>query len=422
MANNQFLDATVYANVFLLLLKNQLVGGRLVDGQFRDEVTDENGLSVNIKRPPQFVANSGEALSLQPVVTGSTNVKVDQYKNVHVDIGDLETVQSYNELMANETMQSAASELAHEIDRSVLNAMLEFHSEVGVPGNVINTPQDFNAVHTRLMEQSVPNSNLNAVVQFADGEKIRGSLLSGDINQINRNALERTRIPILSEIDLFASQNIPFLTAGTREQDTGPAVAGADQNVDYINVKDTNQQTIDLDGFTNGSTFKKGEIFTISGVKAVNNRNRQPLPYDQQFTILEDATADGTGAVTLTISPAIIVGGTDDGNGTTTNTAFQTVDSVPANDAAVTFAQAPGAIAPVRAAFHQRAISLVSARLPMPFTGEASFTQDPETGIGIRYWRGSDISTGRHVHRWDVIYGVQNVQRTLGARVNGPST
>jgi hypothetical protein len=271
------------------------------------------------------------------------------------------------------------------------------------------------------MEQSVPNSDLNAVVQFQDGEQIRGSLLSGDINQINRNALERTHIPVLSEIDLFASQQVPTITAGTREQDTGPQVAGADQNVNYVDVKDTNQQTIDLDGFTGGSTFSKGEIFTIANVKAVNNRNRQALPYDQQFTILEDATADGTGAVTLTISPAIIVGGTDDGNGTTTNTAFQTVDSAPANDAAVTFAQAPGNISRVRAAFHRRAISLVSARLPMPFTGEASFSQDPETGIAIRYWRGSDISTGKHIHRWDMIYGVQNVQRTLGARVNGPS-
>jgi len=106
---NQFLDATEYSKVMLLLLKNALVAGRLVDGQFRNEVTDENGLTINIKRPPQFVAQDGEALFLQQIVTGQTQVKVDQYKNVHVDVGDLESIQSYNQLMQDSTMKSAAS-------------------------------------------------------------------------------------------------------------------------------------------------------------------------------------------------------------------------------------------------------------------------------------------------------------------------
>ena len=105
--------------------------------------------------------------------------------------------------------------------------------------------------------------------------------------------------------------------------------------------------------------------------------------------------------------------------------AFQTVNAAPADDALITFATAPSiaggaqVITPVRAAFHKRAISLVSARLRMPFTGTASFVSDPDTGIGIRYWRGSDITTGQHIHRWDMIYGVQALQRELGARVNG---
>ena len=44
---------------------------------------------------------------------------------------------------------------------------------------------------------------------------------------------------------------------------------------------------------------------------------------------------------------------------------------------------------------------------------------DPETGISIRYWRGSDISTGAHVHRWDAIFGAENVDPLLGAEISG---
>lgn len=420
MANNALLDATEYASTMLLLLKNSLVAGRLVDGQFRDEVTDENGLAINVKRPPQFVAQDGEALALQSVVNGSVPLIVDQYKNVHVDFGDLEMVQSVNDLVMNNTMMAAASELAHTVDSAIHAIFPEFSGEVGTPGVTIASPQQFNKVHTQLMDQSVPNSNLNAVLTFNDGEEIRGTLIGGDIAQINRSALERTRIPVLSEIDVFASNNTKSVVAGTRTQVS--AVDGASQNVNYRDVKDTNQQTFEVDGLGNLGTVARGDIFTIAGVFAVNNRSREQLPQLKQFVVLEDVTANASGEATLVISPPIIVAGSSDTigpNPTLVNTAFQTVKIAPPNDAVLTFNTAPNAISPIRVAFHRKAISLVSARLRLPFTGVSSFMSDPDTGIGIRYWRGSDISTGKHIHRWDMIFGVQALQRELGARVNG---
>ena len=416
MANNAFLNATEYAKVFLLLLKNNLVMGRLVDGQFKNQVTDENGLTVNVKRPPRFVAQNGAALSSQPVISGSVPVQVDLYKNVHFDVGDLESVQSWNDLLRNETMKSAASELAHQIDGDLHDALLEFGSGVGTPANTIGSPAEFNKVHTRLMDQSAPMADLKAVVSYVDGEEIRGSLIGGDIDNINRTALQRAAIPMLTEMDVFATNNIRSLTAGTR---TNGAVNGATQNVNYRNVKDTNQQTLNVDGLGNAGTVSRGDTFTIAGVNAVNIRSRQPLPYLKQFVVLTAATANAGGEAALTIAPAIIVGNTNDGVGTITNTAFQTVTAIPADDAVITWQTTAGSISPIRAWFHKRAISLVSARLQMPFTGVASFVSDKETGIGIRYWRGSDIRTGEHIHRFDTIYGVDNVQRDLGARVAG---
>ena len=416
---NQFLNATEYANAFLVLLKNQLVAAKLVTGEFRDEVTDENGLSVNIKRPPRFIANDGAALAAQDIVTGSTNVRVDQYKNVHVSVGDLEYVQSFNELIKNETLKSAASELAHTIDGAILNEMKFFHSSVGTPGNVIGTPQQFNAAHTRLMNQAVPNESINAIVSFDDGAAIRGSLIGGDIPGINRTALERVRIPLISEIDLYASNNLRSVVSGTRTGGTGPAVNGASQNVNYRAVKDTNVQTLNVDGLGANATVAQGDIFTIAGVFAINPRSREVLPYLQQFVVMADATASGAGAAALTVSMPIIVPGTNDGTSTVANTAFATVSAAPADNAAIQFYAGANARVPVRAAFHRRAISLVSARLAMPFTGEASFVTDPDTGVSVRYWRGSDIQTGAHIHRFDTIYGVDNIQPMLGVRVNG---
>jgi hypothetical protein len=99
--NNQFLNAQEYANVMLLLFKNQLVFGKLVDGQFKDEVTNENGLTINVKRPPRFIdKKDGTAnLATQDLIVGTAPVTVDQYSKVHISVGDIEYIQSYNALM-----------------------------------------------------------------------------------------------------------------------------------------------------------------------------------------------------------------------------------------------------------------------------------------------------------------------------------
>lgn len=436
--NNQFLNAQEYANTMLLLLKNQLVFGRLVDGQFKDQVTDENGLTINVKRPPRFVATSGATLQPQDLVVGTAPVTVNQYKNVHISVGDLEYVQSYNALMQNETMKSAASTLAHDVDKFIAGQTLQFTSWVAgtapgtVSGNAVDptkliaSPSQMMAAHTRLMANGVPNADISGVVSFDDGQSIRGTMLGEFLPEMNRTALEKVRIPIISEIDLYASQQTAVLTTGTRTQgdgaSTGSQVSGANQNVNYRDVKGSAgtigmQQLFTITG-TNGQTVNPGDVFTIQNVFAWDWRQQVQLSFLQQFTVIAGGTV-AAGTLQLTISPAIIVQGTADTVNTYANSAFGTVGTVPAANAFVQFTGAPNVTVNVKTAFHKRAISLVSARLQMPFTGVASFATDPDTGIAIRYWRGSDIATGAHVHRWDMIYGAQVMDGFLGTRICG---
>jgi hypothetical protein len=183
-----------------------------------------------------------------------------------------------------------------------------------------------------------------------------------------------------------------------------------------------------------------GEKLTIANVYAYDWRAQITLPYLQVFTVLGGAsTASGTvangsalgtaittdsgGDIDLIISPPIIVPNTSDGVSTAANTAFATCNAAAVDGAAVTHLGPTSASTAyarrVRAAWHKSAITLVSAKLQTPFTGESSFATDPETGISIRYWRGSDISTGAHVHRWDCLYGAANLDPLMGAEISG---
>jgi hypothetical protein len=440
---NQFLDAQEYANTMLLLAKNQLVTGKLVRGTFSNQVTDENGLSIDVKRPPRFVRNDAAAfnanLELQNILTGSTNVRVNQYAKVHISVGDIEYVQSYNQLMQNETMKSAAQTLAHQMDSFLQTKVAQFTPYIGAAGGLatdgnvpIASPQDFNRVHTRLMNYGVPNTDLCATVLFDDAERIRGNLIGTNIDTINRNALEKVRVPILSEIDVYATQQCPSVTNGTRVAGGTTAITTASaKQVNYRDVKDTMTMTIGVEGQSTGATFRVGEKFTIAGVFAYDWRDQKALPFLQTFTILGGTgvalgsplnttiTSGASGAADLIISPPIIVPGTNDGVSTAGNTAFGTCTAAPTNGAIITHLGAAGATRRVRAAWHKGAITMVSARLQRPFVGESSFATDRETGISIRYWRGSDITTGAHIHRWDAIYGATNLDPLMGAEVSG---
>lgn len=451
---NQFLNAQEYANVMLLLLKNNLVYGRLVDGQFKDQVTDENGLTINVKRPPRFIdkKDGTAALSTQDIVTGTAPVSVDQYSKVHISVGDIEYVSSFNALMKNETMKSAASTLANSVDSFIAGQTKKFFSWVagGAPGtggvnasadHIITNAAQFNGGFTRLMKQGVPSTDLSAVLNYDDAEAITGSLTSAFLpSDINKPALERLRIPVpLANINPYATQQTPVLTTGTRTQgdgaSTGGAINTANQNVNYRDVKGSAgtigmRQNLVLKTVGNNATIKLGEVFTIQNVFSwdwrANGGLGQVNTHLQQFTIVDDGThstgytADGSGNVTVRIQPAIIVQGTIDATGSAdTNTAFATVDSIPAANSFIKWVGAASANLSVRTAFHKRAISLVSARLQMPFTGVASYAVDPDTGIAIRYWRGSDIVTGAHIHRWDMLYGAEVMDSFLGTRICG---
>lgn len=422
---NVFLSETEYANSMLLLAKNQLVMGRLVSTQYKDEVKDTNNLTINVKRPPRFARNDASAnsaaLDTQDIVVGSVAINVNQYAKVHLSVGDIEAVRNFDDLMKNSAMRAAGTTIAQQIDGFLSDKTKLFASYVGhatTPTNNIGAPAEFNPVHTRLMNMGVPNSDLSAVVLFDDAEEIRGSLISSNIDEVNRSALENSRIPVnLSGIKSYATQQCPTITTGSRTGTT--LINNGTLSVNYRSVKDTWVQTISVDGFGGATqTVKAGEILTIGSVFAYDWRNQVALTYLQQFVVQADVTASGS-AVDIVVSPPLIVPNTSDGTDTKANTAFATVNAAAVDGAAITFLGAASTAYRVRTAFHKSAIQMVTARLITPSTGISSFARDPETGISIRYWRGSDITTGAHIHRWDCVYGGAVMDPLFGSRVSG---
>lgn len=422
MANQFKLTSKVATNSLLALLKNNLVFGRNVGtrySQYFGKKVDSIGDTVAVRRSQEFIASDGAAFVNQDVVTGSSSITINKQKHIGITWQPTDKPLKVDDLLEDSVLKAKMAQLAQQIESDIADLMIEFPSWVGSPGAVVNSSADFFQAPQRLDEFAVPGDGRVAMMPPADFYATAASFATPTFfgNSINDKALTNVRLPMIGNIQPYMVQTAVSFTTGTRVADAG-AVAGAAQSVNYSDVKDTYTQTIDLDGFGAAATFKRGDTFTIAGVYAVNPRTKAPLPYLQQFVVLADATASGAGAVTLTIAnPIIAATGADEA--LRTNTAFQTVDSVPADDAAVVFLGAPSTVFTMCVAYNKEAVQIAFVKPTRPNTGDFAYSTDPETGISIRTWEYSDGDSDTHKTRCDIIYGITMHDRRLGTRYSG---
>lgn len=408
---NTYATPKVYANVGLKLLLNELVMGKLCDSEaVNAEFKPGVGTTVYVKRPPEFIIRDGANASAQDVVEGEVAVTCDKQKGVDVQFTGYEATANVDQLLKSKIIKAAMSQIASQVDGDLIDQVKYFHNWVGTPGQTVNSPADFFLAPQRLDEMAVPMSDRNAILTPADGYGMAGALLTNAAlaGDTAKNALQRAKIPIIGNCDPYITQTVPTITMGTRAASGATLIKGASQNTTYALSRTTYTQTLELDGLTAGHTVKAGEKFSIANVLAVNPRNKVSTGYVKQFTVMADATADGSGNLTVTISPPIIISG-----------AFQTVNSAPADNANVTWVGTASTAYSFNAAFHKSAVKLVNLKPPSPFTGEADYATDPASGISVRYWRYSDGGSDVHNHRWDVYYGVKNVDARLGTILSG---
>ncbi len=408
---NALLTPLVYAKTALALLKNNLVLGRLVDSSLT-KMFNQVGDTIYVKRDVNFAVRTGAIAQMQDVIEGRVPVKIDTQQGIDIKFTDLQEALSVTDLLRSNIMVSKSAQLAQQVDYAIAQKTLEFPSWVGTPGNLINSPSDFNIGATQLNNLAVPQNDRSAILSPND----YGAMVSFfttpafNDNDTNLSALKRAKLPMLMGMDAYMTQNVPLFTTGSRTASGAAQVNGAAQGVTYSSVSDGYTQTFLIKNLTNGNTIKKGDIFSITSgtaVNFVNPRSKVDTGIAAQFVVLADVTVVGTTA-TVTIANPIITSG-----------AYQTVTAAPDDSATITWVGTASTTYARNAQFVGDAIKLVWAKPTMPFSGQTAYASDPDTGITIRYWRESDIINDEHLHRWDIIYGVMNSDRRMGTSISG---
>ncbi|ODT15818.1 MAG: hypothetical protein ABS35_30375 [Kaistia sp. SCN 65-12] len=410
--SNTTLTADIIAKEAAMILDNELVMARNVfrgyENEFDKKINGyEVGETISIRKPTDFTVRDGPVLAAQDVTEGKTTITVDKRKGVDFKFSSQDLTLKINQL-SERVIKPAMVQLANQVDTDLMALYADIPSWVGTPGQKIDSYADFAKGPERMDEYANPADGRKAVLSPSDHWGLLGSQTALYIQDAAKGAYRKGSLGEIGGVDTYMSQNVPVHTVGVA---TGtPKIDGANQNVAYSTVKDTGTQSLVTKGWTNSTTgiLKKGDVFTIAGVYAVNPVTKEKLAFLKQFVVKADADSGAsTGPATLTISPPIIKDG-----------AFQNVSAAPADNADITVLGAGGTGYRQNMVFNSKAFALVSVPLVSP-PGAVDVSRQTYKGTSVRvipvYDGVNDVSSWR----LDILYGVKTIDPRLAHRISG---
>ena len=400
---NSILTIDMITRKALEILENNLVLTRNVNRQYDDSFAVEGakiGSTLRIRKPDRALVTDGAALQVQDENQQYTTLTVSSQKHIGVNFTSAELTMQLDDF-AELILKPRVSQLAASVDADVANAYKSIYNSVGTPGTTPATSLVLLQAQQKLNEFAAPMSPRYATVNPAANaglvEGMKGFFNpTGTISKQFANGMMSTGVLGYDEINM--SQSIANHTTGSSA--TLPIVA--------TTVSTQGQSTLAI-SFTSGSpTFKKGDVFTIATVYAVNPQTRQSTGSLQQFVVTEDLSISSTTTGTLNISPAIY----------TAEHALATVNEFPAASDALTFLGGSATGYAQNLIYHKDAITMATADLLLP-QGVDMASRQVHNGISMRIVRQYDINNDRMPCRIDVLYGYSVIRPEMACRMWG---
>lgn len=416
-------------NAFAATFQNNILSADLVEwNQMSGEMNERNGLKVSEQIGPRYLVthSTGGVNDLsggvQDTTFGSETFTVNDIFGSSMGWSDFAAIRDIGDARKSVALKNAATQLAEQIDAYILGyAQAAANNEVGTAGNNVSVVGDVLSAYTRLKKEGVDDADLRMVLTYDDKQALASALTSlAAPDALVTGAYRRGFEGEIGGLPTMFTQQLGNINPGTR---TNGTVAGANQNVAYKNVavSTTNgqymTQTLNIAGLGANATITDGELFTIgtggTAVFAWDQRLQAKQAHQQQFRVVGNFTADGTGAATVRIFPAIIIGDTNN------NSAHRTVDVAPANAAVVTWRGTASTSYKPRLVIQKQAIVINTADLITPMTDTAKRVALTKVPMSVRMWQHSDFATGQHSIRFDCALTANVRERRRMVRFNG---
>ncbi len=411
---NAIITSSIITNETLRILHNESAFLGNINTEYEDQFANKGmkaGSVVNVRQPVQYTIRDGATINIQDVNETTTPITMEPEFGIDWAFTDYDLKLSIDEF-SKRYLAPAAKRLAAELD---LRIATRFYRGVanfsGTPGTPISTAQSVLDAAVLLDNAACPRTDgrMLALTPLSNSKLVGG--MSGLFNDqaTQGKQLKSGMMATNLGMDFIMSQNLPTHTVGGLGGT--PLVNGANQGL--INSGSTDNPSaattsLVTDGWTAAiaNRLKRGDVFTIAGVVAVNPETKVSTGVLRQFIATTDAASDGAGNLTVAIYPAIIAGG-----------AYQNVTARPADNAAITVLTGTASTSyGQNILFHRDAFTLVTADMELP-KGMDMAERAVEDGVSIRFIRGYDITNNRRICRFDLLAGYGLLRPEWAVRV-----
>jgi len=348
---------------------DQLVLSSLVN-KFNTGMTDMERSSDTIWRPQPYIAQSYDGSDATSNFNDSTQLSVPATIGYQKHSTALLTAKQLRDMLQEKRLgQAAAQKLASDINKSVTDVISNQGTVVVARSAAASGFDDVSECDATLNELGVDYANRCLGLSSRDYNGMASNLAARQtINEMPTAAYRRAYV---GEVSGFETYKMDYANRLTAAAGTTVTINGANQ---YYTPRATS---------------------TASGPGEVSNVD---------IRIIEVLTGSG-GSGTVKISPPIISGG----GSTDAEEQYKNVSATPADGAAITFLNI--ATASVNPFWTKDSIELLPASLGMhDKSSDQIIRARTDQGIEVVMQRDFDINTQQTKYRWDVLYGVVNLQ------------
>lgn len=262
----------------------------------------------------------------------------------------------------------------------------------------------FNRVGVQMEDRKLclPSNHYNSMASnLAQRQTLNGKTLT---------AYEKAAVGTIANFDTYKLDYGYRLTAAAG---TGVTVAAANQR--YVPKSTSTAGTGESSNVDNrfqnltigvtGGTVKVGDAFVIAGVNEVHHITKQDTGALKTFRVTGIVTGGG-GAGVIQISPPIIAA---DSAPTDPEIQYKNVTATPANGAAITFLNTVSSV--VAPFWQDEAFEIIPGKYqPKAESGLAIMSATTDNGLTVTMARQGSIGDLSCKYRWDVFYGLVNLQ------------
>ena len=358
------------------------------------------GPTLQIRKPNQFTVRTDWPMAQQDMAETYASLTINTVRGVDLNFSDAELALSMDDF-EKRYLEPAMKRLASEVDK-VAGAYIKNHTPQcgGTVGTQPNTALIFTNAMSKLYNSLAPiDGDISAIICPDTQAVLIGGLTPSQVNPASTisQMFETGQISNMLGLKWYLSQVLSRHSCGTRTNVT-PIVSGATEGTDG---------ELTVTGAGASVTYLEGDVITAAGCYEINPETKQTLSYLKQFRITETCTSTAGGAVTLKISPALVVSG-----------AYQNCSGYPTASGAITNVGTASYTYSNDILMHKKAFAFATAPLYVPKGTDMAATAEQD-GIRIRFIRDYDSVNARVINRMDIFFGMVELRPEWAVRVVG---